>query len=96
MYIATNPHHQPETFDIPAARENLLRRFQEHRKRLGLLTEQARKDAQRLSIISPAASTNGVPCWSPTAFVSGRTWISPWKGWAALWTDCAPLTRPRT
>lgn len=37
---------QPPAFDIPAARANLRRRFQERRRNLDLLTEQARKDAQ--------------------------------------------------
>lgn len=49
MHTASSPHHQPAAFNIPAARENLVRRFQERRKRLDLLTEQARKDAQRIT-----------------------------------------------
>lgn len=49
--IPTNSPHQPQppAFDIPAARANLRRRFQERRKSLDLLTEQARKDVQRIT-----------------------------------------------
>lgn len=40
---------QPPAFDIPAARANLRRRFQERRRNLDLLTEQAMKDAERIA-----------------------------------------------